>query len=213
MTLLQLVNNVLRRLREDEVVSVTQTKYSKMAVDFINDAAALVENAWDWSALRREVVVTTANGTSDYLVADSGSNSKLLYFVNDDLKQFLEYRPTAWVEERRIGNTVLQSPQYFTYYNSGDGDLRVRLWPTPDDVYALRYYAKFPQEALENDGDVLLVPWLPVLHTALALLAREKGETGGTSVAEYFAIADRYLSDAIAYDAANHPEDLVFTVP
>ena len=184
-----------------------------MAVDFINDAAALVENAWDWSALRREVVVTTANGTSDYLVADSGSNSKLLYFVNDDLKQFLEYRPTAWVEERRIGDTVLQSPQYFTYYNSGDGDLRVRLWPTPDDVYALRYYAKFPQETLVDDNDVLLVPWLPVLHMALALLAREKGETGGTSVAEYFAISDRYLSDAIAYDAANHPEDLVFTVP
>jgi len=51
---------------------------------------------------------------------------------------------------------------------------------------------------------------MPVIHLTVALLARERGETGGTSTAEYFTIANQYLSDAIAIDAAKHPEEMVF---
>ena len=43
----------------------------------------------------------------------------------------------------------------------------------------------------------------------IALLSRERGETGGTS-AEYFAITDKHLSDAIAFDAQKHPEETIF---
>ena len=49
-----------------------------------------------------------------------------------------------------------------------------------------------------------------MLHLAVALAARERGETGGTSTAEYFAIADKYLADAIAIDASKHPEEVIF---
>ena len=66
---------------------------------------------------------------------------------------------------------------------------------------------------LSADGDALLVPSMPVTHLAIALLARERGETGGTSAPEYFAIADRYLSDAIALDAQKHPEEVIFYTP
>jgi len=211
MTLLELVNNLLRRLREDPVADVYQTRYSTMVVDFVNDAKDLVENAWDWSSLRYEVPVVTVQDESDYLVTNTTERSKLFYFVNDDSRTFLEYRPTAWIEQKRINAPTTGVPQYFTYYNA-DNQLRVRLWPTPDAAYSLRYYGKFPQSPLTVSGDVLRIPYLPVMHTALALLAREKGETGGTSVAEYFGIADRYLADAISYDAANHPEELTFTV-
>ena len=46
MTYLDLVNNVLRRMREEEVSSVSESTYSKMAGDFVNDAKKLVEAAW-----------------------------------------------------------------------------------------------------------------------------------------------------------------------
>ena len=58
MTYLNLVNGVLRRLREDEVTSVTANTYSKMVSDFVNDAKDLVETAWDWSALRSTLTIT-----------------------------------------------------------------------------------------------------------------------------------------------------------
>ena len=51
MTYLNLVNNVLRRLREEEVTSVSSSTYGKMVGDFVNDAKRIVEDSWDWSAL------------------------------------------------------------------------------------------------------------------------------------------------------------------
>ena len=44
-----------------------------------------------------------------------------------------------------------------------------------------------------------------------SLVIKGKRETGGTSTAEYFAIADKHLSDAIALDAQKHPEETIFT--
>ena len=56
-TYLSLMNNVLRRLREDEVSEVTQTTYSKMVGDYINDAKSLVQDSHAWSTLRKTIVV------------------------------------------------------------------------------------------------------------------------------------------------------------
>ena len=47
MTYKELVNGVLRRLRESEVTSVQTNAYSKLIGDLINDAKDLVESAWD----------------------------------------------------------------------------------------------------------------------------------------------------------------------
>jgi hypothetical protein len=77
-------------------------------------------------------------------------------------------------------------------------------------VYSIRVDTVKRQADLSANADVLLVPAQPVIHLAVALLARERGETGGTSTAEYFTIANQYLSDAIAIDAAKHPEEMVF---
>jgi hypothetical protein len=60
------------------------------------------------------------------------------------------------------------------------------------------------------DTDSLLIPSKPIIHLALALAARERGETGGTTTPEYFVVADNYLSDAIAMDANKYPEELIF---
>jgi hypothetical protein len=86
----------------------------------------------------------------------------------------------------------------------------VLVSPKPDGAYSLRFDVVKRQADLLVDGDTLLIPSQPVIHLAVALLARERGETGGTSTAEYFAIADKYLSDAIAIDAAKHPEEMIF---
>ena len=66
---------------------------------------------------------------------------------------------------------------------------------------------------LSADTDTLDVPETPVIQLAVALATRERGETGGTSTAEYFQIANRYLGDAIAHDAGRHPEELIFYTP
>ena len=64
MTYLEAVNSVLRRLREDEVVSVSANPYSKLVGELVNDAKRLVEDAWDWSSLRNTITVQTPLITS-----------------------------------------------------------------------------------------------------------------------------------------------------
>ena len=78
MTYLNLVNNVLRRLREEEVSSVSENTYSKLAGDFVNDAKKLVEDSWDWSALRTTLTVTTSAGTFNYVLTGSQNKIKVL---------------------------------------------------------------------------------------------------------------------------------------
>ena len=53
-----------------------------------------------------------------------------------------------------------------------------------------------------------VIPDVPVRDLAIALAVRERGEVNGQTAAEYFEIAKRTLSDAVAFDSArNDSED------
>lgn len=212
MTYLDLMNSVLRRLREEEVTSVTNTTYSKMVGDFINDAKTLVSQATDWSALRETITITTAASDNTYSLTNSGDNVKVMSVLNDTQNCFIEYQTKDWFNDALyIAESVEGAPKYFTYNGlDSNGDTQVLVGPTPDGVYSLRFDVVKRQGDLTANTDKLLIPSQPVIHLAVALLARERGETGGTSTAEYFTIANQYLSDAVAIDAAKHPEEMVF---
>jgi hypothetical protein len=221
MTYLNLINNVLRRLREDEVSSVNSNTYSKMVGDFVNDAKTIVEQAADWSALRtRESAFVTTADDNIYSLSGSGNDIKVMSVYNTSSKKEMSYQTKEWFNnENYVKNSLLisseggliGSPDYYTFDGvDSNGDTQVRLYPMPDDAYNIRFVMVRRQADLSLNNDTLLIPAKPVIHLAVAFLARERGETGGTSAAEYFSIADKYLSDAIAFDAAKHPEETVF---
>ena len=212
MTYLNLMNNVLRRLREEEVTNVSATTYSKMVGDFINDAKKLVEESADWSALRSTITISTAASDNTYSLTDGGDNVKVMCVVNDTSNLFMEYQTKDWFNKQLyISSAAEGTPRYYTYNGlDASGDTQVLVGPTPDAEYNLRFDVVKRQGDLSVNTDTLLIPSQPVIHYSVALLARERGEAGGTSVAEYFSIADKYLSDAIAIDAAKHPEEMVF---
>ena len=215
MTYLNLVNNVLRRLREEEVSSVQSSTYSKMAGDFVNDAKRIVEDAWDWSALRTTLTITTTDDIFNYVLTGSQNTIKELNVINDTSNIIMEYRPAKYFDEQYlVQDPVKGSPKFFTYNGiDSDGDTQIDVYPKPDGVYTLRFNCVLRGADLSADDDDLLVPAMPVTHLAIALLARERGETGGTSAPEYFQIANQYLSDAIALDAQKHPEEVIFYTP
>ena len=212
MTYLNLMNSVLRRLREEETTSVTSTTYVKMVGDFINDAKKMVEEASDWSALRDTIVISTAASDNSYSLTGGSDNVKVMSVLNDTENCFMSYQTKDWFNEQLyLVDAAEGAPRYYTYNGlDSSGDTEVLVGPTPDAVYSLRFDVVKRQADLSSNTDTLLVPAMPVVHLAVALLARERGETGGTSVAEYFQIADKFLSDAIAIDAAKHPEEMVF---
>ena len=215
MTYLDIVNNVLRRMREEEVTTVTATTYSKMVGDFINDAKRLVETAWSWSALRTTITVNTEADIFSYALTGTETDFTAVTALNDTSNVFLEYRSSVWFADKYLTQSVASgSPEYYTYNGvDTNGDTLVELYPKPDNVYTLRFDVILRNNDLVNDSDKLYIPHMPVMHLAIALLARERGETGGTSAPEYFAIADKYLSDAIALDAAKHPDETTWYTP
>ena len=213
-TYLTIVNHVLRRMREDEITNIADTTYSKMVGDFVNDAKKEVQNAHDWSALRSVVTVSTSSGTSEYSITGSKEDPKIISAINDTQNLFLTYQTPVWMDNAYF-NTDASSGAPDTYTFNGidsNGDVKIKLYPTPDATYSLRFNLVIRPADLSANTDEVTIPYLPIVHQTIALLTRERGETGGTSSAEYFAIANKYLSDAIAHDAYQHPEEFTYNV-
>lgn len=212
MNYLNIMNNVLRRLREEETTNINSNVFNTMVGDFINDAKTIVEEATDWSALRDTVVITTVAGDNQYSLTGCGDNVKVMSALNDTQNCYLSYQTKDWFNSRLYLNEIVDgAPKYYTFDGlDANGDTQLLVSPRPDAAQVLRFDVIKRQNDLAANNDVLLVPAKPVIHLAVALLARERGETGGTSTAEYFGIAEKYLSDAIAIDAAKHPEELIY---
>ena len=215
MTYLELVNGVMRRLREPTVSTVSSSDYSTLIGDFVNDAKVTVENAWDWSTLRTTISINTVASTKNYALTGTGWQSKQLNVINDTSNWVMEYRTADWFDEKYyVDGQTSGAPRYYTFGETdANGDQTIDLYPLPDAAYTIRFDAVVRNDRLSADSDVLEIPYMPVLHLALALAARERGETGGTSTQEYFQIAKSLLGDAIALDAALHPEDTIFYTP
>jgi len=212
MTYLQLVNSVLRRLRENEVDTVPETSYSVLIGDFVNDAKQLVEDAHSWSALRTSIEFNTVSGTSIYALTGAGQDVEVREAMNITGKGVLSASNRSRMNKRyKIGAALSSSPTEFAFTGTdANGDITVQVYPNPDNIYTLFFDAFVRQVDLTADADVLKVPFNPVLQIALGMALRERGETGGQSAAEQFALADSSLSDAVAFDANKYSEDTTF---
>ena len=212
MTYLQLVNKVLTRLREDTVSTVSQNTYSALVGEFVNDAKRLVEDAWDWSALRTTLTVTTSPDIFNYVLTGSGNRIELLDVVNDTSNGFMTYKDQHWFNNTFLNNEpVKSSPTYFTFNGvDTNGDTAVDIYPIPNGVYTLRFNSILRTPEMSEDTDQVTIPTLPIIHLAVALAVAERGESGGQSAAELLNVANKILSDSIALDAGKHPEELVY---
>jgi hypothetical protein len=212
MIYIDIVNNVLRRLRESEVQTIAQTSYSKLIGDFVNDAKTIVDSAWRWSQYRVEIAFNTTNTVGMYSLTNSGVNPVVVNALNDTTNVFLEYQSPTWFEQQtKLQDIVYGAPAYYTFAGEdGDGDVIVKVYPVPDDAYALVFNViKDPVDLAIETSD-LPIPHQPVIQLAFAMALRERGETGGQSAAEQFGVAETFLSDAIALDAAKNPEELIW---
>jgi hypothetical protein len=212
MTYLQLVNNILLRLREREVATVNETAYSKLIGQLVNDAMQEVERAWDWSALRTTVSATTSTGVFSYELNGTGNDFEILNVINDTANDFMEYKTAHQFDNWYLNQTPASgAPKYYSWNGvSNDGDTQVDLYPKPDGAYNIRFNMIKRSPIMTSDSIDLLVPTQPVQMLAYAKAVEERGEDGGQSAASAYNTAARALSDAIALDSARHPEELIF---
>jgi len=230
-TYLDLVNQVLKRVREPTVGSVGANLYSVLISTFINDAKRVVEDSWEWSCLWKQVDFDISASVLEYDLGDTA-----LVGAGNELTEraLLLYRPgdscpLAWdvttpnpsplteVYRHKVAsdlalqtyNSTYQMPMYFSVTPTNDS-IGVHLIETPSETRSWRMVFKQPQDELEDGTDEILVPWYPVVLLATNYALNERGEEIGQPGNEAEKKYMQALSDAIALDSRYSYDDLVF---
>lgn len=209
-TFLDCVNGVLRRIREDEVVAVIQSDYSKLIGDMVNEAKREVEDAWNWSVLRQTITVTTAASTSNYTLSGSNMRTKIEEAYVPASHIFLGQISAP---EMNMYLNVLSAPSGRPYnYAFGNtntsGTLTVDVFPIPDNAYTLKFNCYVPQADLVNDTDVIYVPSDVVIQGAYLRAINERGEDGGRLSDQQADLYRKTLANYISIEAGRE-SDLV----
>jgi hypothetical protein len=212
MTYLELINDVLIRLREPVVTANNQTAYSTLIGKFVNDAKRQIEDAFSWNALGKTITVTTASSTAAYSLTGAGQKFQVMDVINTTSNVGL-INITFVDMNRKLNFTPLVNsiPTEFAFDGvDASYDTKVNLYPIPDGVYTIKFALTVPQATLAADATVVSVPDVLVAQNAYARALIERGEDGGTSSSEAFLLYKAMLSDHIALESTRYPENQEF---
>ena len=212
MTYLEIINAVLRRLRETEVTDVNETDYSKLIGEYVNSVKKEVEVAWDWNALRTTLTLNTTTGVFNYTLLGSGSRFRVSDVVNDTSNYMLQQKGSAWMNRRFLTVDTQRSTPSFYSFNGVDSNLdsAVDLYPVPDGVYTLRFNVTIPQDDLADNTDTLQIPSEPVIQGTLARAISERGEDGGRLSNDQYILYRSAMADEIAIEAGRFSDETVW---
>ena len=212
MTYLELINDVMIRLRETTVASSGQTTYSSLIGKFVNDAKRQVEDSYGWNVLGQTVTISTTAGTSIYSMTGAGQKFQVMDAIN--ITSNVGLRNISFVEMNRFQNLVPSIsgiPEYYSFDGvDGNGDTKVVLYARPDNVYSIAFALTVPQAPLTSDSTSVLVPDVLVAQNAYARALVERGEDGGMASSEAYQLYRAMLADYIALESTRYPENQEF---
>lgn len=205
-TQLTVINSILRRLRETEVSSPTETGYSKLIAQFINDAMADMEDTGhNWSVYMTKVTDTIlADGTTTtYDITETNDRSYLLRYgtnhripmafdvTTDENAQLWDVAYDFLLRKRNLdkdGVTEVDQPTTFSIISDADGRgfslellLPVTNGGTPRTWETWWYIPQGELSVTTNDdsGTNIKLPRRPLELRALYYAMEERGEVMG----------------------------------
>ena len=212
MTYLELINDVLVRLRETTVSTTTETSYSTLIGKFVNDAKRQIEDAFSWNVLGQTITVTTTASTASYSLTGAGQKFQVMDVINTTSNVGLTN--ISFVDmNRKLNFTPLVNsiPTEFAFDGvDASYDTKVNLYPIPDGAYTIKFALTVPQATLSSGSTVVLVSDVLVAQNAYARALVERGEDGGLSSSEAYLLYKSMLSDQIALEGTRYPENQEF---
>lgn len=209
-TLLEMVNEVLIRLREPEVTSVNDNAYAKLIVKFINDSKRQVEDAYNWNGLTQTLTATTQADLFSYVLEGCGTRFRIIDVLNDTENYVMKYGTTKEMNEWfLLANPEKGKPVYYNFNGvDSNGDTLVDFYPIPNGVYNIRINLIKSQDPLVANTDKPLVPSEPIILGAYARALVERGEDGGLNSSEAYQLYRSSLADFVAIECNHYPEEL-----
>ena len=207
-TYLELVNDILVRLREPEVSTVQENTLSKLIGKLVNDAKRQVEDAYSWNALTDTLIIDTVANTYGYVLNGSGSRFKVID-VQDITNRFM-INPvnTKAMSTYLLNNPNPGKPLYYNFNGvHSNGDTKVDFYPVPEPDLHIYFNVYIPQEEFTADSALLMSPKEPVVLGAFARALVERGEDGGLNSSEAYGLYKSSLADAIAIESSRYVEE------
>lgn len=207
-TYLDLVNDVLIRMREPEVTTVNENTLSKLVGRLVNDAKRQVEDAYAWNALTDTLIIETTANTYGYVLTGSGTRFKVIDAQDNTNKAVINPLSTKLMSQYLLNNTSPGNPMYYNFNGiHSTGDTKVDFYPVPNAGLTLYFNLYIPQAELTSDTTAVLVPKEPVVLGAFARALVERGEDGGLNSSEAYGLYKASLADAIAIESSRYVEE------
>lgn len=212
MTYLEIVNSVLKRLREAQVGSVAESTYSTLIGELVNEAKREVENVWSWSAnsyrlsLSQQSDDNQVNLGSQITQSYDPQRSKFTRMWNasgENTMFQIDLETMSRYEEQQPLQKAFS--EYWRPEGLGNelDEVFIRIWPTQTTSQTLYLYGSFPQRDLPSDGTEIKVSPYPVILGAYALAIAERGDDRGDTLTKAQLSYEQALADAIAIDSTN----------
>ena len=209
-TRLQIINQVLPRMREATVATSSSTVYAALVATVLNAVRTQIEQAWAWKDMRDTYTVTVTPGTTSYALTSSGQFAKILDVWNRTTNAEVEQGTFHGFNEKFFGTTTVARGDVSEYNVVGlnaNYDLQIDTWPNVIGTNSLRVNLYLPQQD-PVDATVLLVPNQVLIEGMVWYLMAERGDDNGVAVQTQQALYANMLAGAISAEAGHDASEV-----
>jgi hypothetical protein len=196
-TVLEIINEVRRKLGIKDATSLSQDKNSTTLLDYLNDVVSYIADFGNWQETMQEVTVTASTSVFQYLVNTSaplqhiqeiafyGQVAKLRYVEIEDMRRW-----------RRIGGTGI--PRNWTIFgvdNTTTGNPYIQVYPQPgtnenNQTFSILCFTKPPKYTTSDGSTTPPFPARMLVSMLLALALLD--ESRGTQNVDYYTELQRF---------------------
>ncbi len=215
MTYLDVLNAVLRRLREAPVNNSDQTEFSQLIRQFVNETKEEIEHAYEWNRLRHSIMIETAEGEDQYVAHCIDARTRVLEVWIDDGEP-MRYGKWSFQNRMALAHKDLRGKPKYIDRNGVDstGSQIYQVWPVPDkDGYIITINAIIPQdEYLTTDMDDAFVeiPTAPLILGAYLRAVEEEGDDATSRYEFNYKMYQDSLHQAIVADESQHTDENIW---
>lgn len=195
-TVLEIVNEVQRKLGLNATVTLTFNKLATQMVDFVNDICDDLSDFGNWQEMIVSSNVTAVSGQANYSINTSANIKNIadIYF----LPRTGPMRNVIIDDMRRMTrvSSVGSPSQYTVFGTDSNGNPNIRVRPTPDsnadgNLFSVVYYVKTPK--YETTDANTIVPFPGQLMVQGVLAKAILNESGGSPTDHYTLEQKEYL--------------------
>ncbi len=218
LTILQIINEVQRKLGLTDSLQLDSSKMSKVLVDLLNDVVDEISDYTDWQEMLREATVASISSVATYEIPVSGE-AKNIYEVswNNEIAP-LEVRNIEDIRRLSRISSGFGTPRQFSMVGVSGVNPIIRVWPVPTTAanFLIAYYKK-PRLFTAVTADTSVIPAFPSRMLVQGLYAKALlEENGGEPTQEYtvaYAEYQRMRKEAgnrLTYDTGS---EAIYLVP